>query len=58
MSPEEEEKAEIEYWASMTGSQRIEILGEMQREAWGLKGDERMEKVVVRIAQLDETEDT
>jgi hypothetical protein len=53
----EDEEAESEFWAQFTGAERIEILEEMRREAWGPKYDEPMARVA-RVVRFDETEDS
>jgi hypothetical protein len=49
---EEEEEADREFWAQMTGRQRVEALEEMRREAWKITG-ERLERLrrVVRVVE-------
>jgi hypothetical protein len=36
---EEEEEADREFWAQMTGDERIEVLEQMRREAFGITGE-------------------
>jgi hypothetical protein len=38
----EDEKADREFWATMTGEERVEALEELRREAWKVTG-ERLE---------------
>ena len=38
----EDEQADREFWASMTGEERVEALEELRREAWKVTG-ERLE---------------
>jgi hypothetical protein len=49
---EEEVEADREFWAQMTGRQRVEALEEMRQEAWKVTG-ERLERLrrVVRIVE-------
>ncbi len=57
-SHEEAERAECEFWAQMTGDQRIEALEEMRRDAWKVTG-ERLEGLrrTVRIVVVDRASD-
>lgn len=52
VSFEEEEAADREFWAQMTGRERVEALEEMRRDAWKIKG-ERLKRLrrVVRIVE-------
>jgi hypothetical protein len=36
---EEEARADREYWARMTGEERVEALEELRREAWKVTGE-------------------
>ena len=49
---EEEAEADREFWAQMTGRQRVEALEEMRQEAWKITG-ERLERLrrVVRVVE-------
>lgn len=51
---EEEEEADREFWARMTGDERIEALEELRREAWKVTG-ERLEGLrrTVRVLQRE-----
>jgi hypothetical protein len=39
---EEEEEADREFWAQMTGDERVEALEQMRQDAWKITG-ERLE---------------
>jgi hypothetical protein len=47
---EEEEQADREFWAQMTGDERVEALEDLRRQAWKVTG-ERIEGLrrVVRV---------
>lgn len=49
---EEEAEADREFWAGMTGRERVEALEELRRDAWKVTG-ERLEGLrrVVRIVE-------
>jgi hypothetical protein len=36
---EEEEEADREFWAQMTGDERVEVLEQMRQEAWKITGE-------------------
>lgn len=36
---EEEEAADLEFWAQMTGDERVEVLEQMRRDAWKVTGE-------------------
>jgi hypothetical protein len=40
----EDERADREFWATMTGEERVEALEELRREAWKVTG-ERLERL-------------
>ena len=41
---EEEEEADREFWAQMTGDERVEALEQMRQDAWKITG-ERLERL-------------
>jgi predicted Fe-S protein YdhL (DUF1289 family) len=45
---EEEEEADQEFWARMTGDERVNVLEQMRQEAWKITGEplERLRRVV------------
>jgi hypothetical protein len=36
---EEEEQADREFWAQMTGDERVEALEDLRRQAWKVTGE-------------------
>jgi pyruvate formate-lyase activating enzyme-like uncharacterized protein len=54
---EEAEEADQEFWAQMTGDERVQVLEQMRQDAWKITGEplERIQKVV-RIIRLDKEE--
>ncbi|HBL27830.1 MAG TPA: hypothetical protein DD490_13410 [Acidobacteria bacterium] len=36
---EEEEEADREFWAQMTGNERVQVLEQMRRDAWKVTGE-------------------
>jgi hypothetical protein len=54
---EEAEEADQEFWAQMTGDERVQALEQMRQDAWKLTGQpyEGIQKVV-RIIRLDKEE--
>jgi hypothetical protein len=50
----EDEKADREFWAAMTGDERVEALEELRREAWKVTG-ERLEGLRRTVRVLERT---
>lgn len=52
---EEEEQADREFWAQMSGDERVEALEDLRRQAWKVTG-ERIEGLrrVVRVLERPE----
>jgi hypothetical protein len=48
----EEARADREFWAQMTGGQRVEALEELRREAWKVTG-ERFEGLCRAVRVLE-----
>jgi hypothetical protein len=51
-SPAEAEEADREFWAQMTGDERVEALEQMRRDAWKVTG-ERLQGLRRTVRILD-----